>query len=284
MKKIEYSRYNSFKLFLEDITKTRFLKGNYLKFFIERLVSYYEIFTGKYNLKQKLIKKLNIKGEIIIKTNIGKFYAKLEDDSLNKYSPYFEYELQHWFSYDKRKEIFLDIGANRGRYSIQALTLHDYKKSICFEPLSVNLDFIYKNIKLNKLEDRVVVFKYGLSNEEKEVTINYNVLNTGIASIEDKRNNYLKEKIKLKNLDFFMNYNIINPIKVSFIKIDVEGHEYYVLLGGKRFFKNLKTDTYLMIEIWNTNKNKERTLNLLKEFGFTLVEKIRDNYLYKKVI
>ena len=88
--------------------------------------------------------------------------------------------------------------------------------------------------------------------------------------------------MRQKKLDSFIDK--INPEKVSFIKIDVEGHEYRLLKGGSRFFDNLKKETYLMIEIWENNRDKEPIINFLKEKGFNLVEVdySGDNYSFVK--
>ena len=75
----------------------------------------------------------------------------------------------------------------------------------------------------------------------------------------------------------------INPEIVSFIKIDVEGHEYRLLKGGNKFLDGLKKETYLMIEILKDNK-EEKTIKFLKEKGFNLVEidYPGNNYLFVK--
>lgn len=196
---------------------------------------------------------------------------------------FFEYYIQHWFDYDGRKDIFLDVGANRGRYSIPAINIEKYKKVYAFEPLSYNLKYLQKNIELNNLNDKIIIFPYALSDKEEKVKIFYDPMHSGEASMNNSISKIKKEEIiDTKKLDNVIGK--INPEKVSFIKIDVEGHEYRLLKGGNKFLDNLKRETYLMIEIWKDNKDKEKTINFLKEKGFNLVEidYTGNNYLFVK--
>ena len=146
MKKYRYSRINSIKLMLKDIFNTRIVKGSKLMYMIERISYYFGVISYNYVLQKKIKKYLN--KDVIIKNEIGIFYGNLCDDSFTQYSPIFEYYFQHWFDYDKRKDIFLDIGANRGRYSIQAIIIEKYKKVYAFVPLDYNLEYLQKNIEV----------------------------------------------------------------------------------------------------------------------------------------
>jgi len=272
MKKYKYSRINSIKLMLKDIFDTKIIEGNKLLYSIERINYYFCVIAKKEKLERKIKKHLkkHLNKKMIIKNKIGIFLGDLFDDSFTKYSYHFEYYIQHWFDYDKRKEYFLDIGANRGRYSIQAINRGKYKKVYAFEPLNYNLKYFQKNIELNNLNDKIIVFPYALSDKEKEVKIFFDPIHTGGATIDNPQFKIKEEFVKTKKLDNFIDK--INPKKVSFIKIDVEGHEYKLLKGADEFLNKVKKDTYLMIEIWKDNKDKEKTINFLIEKGFNLVE------------
>ena len=126
MKKYKYSRINSINLMLKDIFNTEIVKGSKLMYIIERISYYICVVSHNYELQRKIKKYLN--KETTIKNEIGIYYGNLRDDSFTQYSPFFEYYIQHWFDYDGRKDIFLDIGANRGRYSIQAINIEKYRK------------------------------------------------------------------------------------------------------------------------------------------------------------
>ncbi|MBW9220101.1 FkbM family methyltransferase [Methanothermococcus sp. SCGC AD-155-N22] len=131
------------------------------------------------------------------------------------------------------------------------------------------------------------MFPYALSDKEDNIIIFYDPIHSGGASINNPTSKIKKEIIKTKRLDSFIDK--IDPEKVSFIKIDVEGHEYRVLRGADKFLDNLKRETYLMVEILENSENKEKTIKFLKEKGFELIEVdnyTETNYLFckKKIV
>ena len=66
--------------------------------------------------------------------------------------------------------------------------------------------------------------------------------------------------------------------KIDLVKIDTEGFEEKILLGGKEFFASHRP--LLMIEIFG--ENKPRMKALLKEIGYNKILKLNsNNYLYK---
>ena len=73
-----------------------------------------------------------------------------------------------------------------------------------------------------------------------------------------------------KNIQKSKITKIDNLIKVKkknlYIKIDIENHEYYFLLGAKNLIKN--NNIIFQIEI---KKNKLKIFNLLKSNGFKLL-------------
>lgn len=78
------------------------------------------------------------------------------------------------------------------------------------------------------------------------------------------------------------------PGRIEFLKIDVEGHEKYVLEGSSKTLQRDKPIVY--VEIWNNNhaikrlgedgnQHTEKILYHLKEF--TILQKIEKNYLFR---
>jgi FkbM family methyltransferase len=152
------------------------------------------------------------------------------------------------------------------------------------------------NIKQNNLEDKIKTFSIGLSNKSEKLKggfIDFNIKGnygfTQIINIE-KADDKSKLIINIETLDSF---NIDN---VSFIKIDVEGHERKVLEGCINTIYKYKPT--ILIEIWCTSKNSikkylaEKNLSEVKnqfdvfEFLFNLgyicipVSPITDDFLF----
>ncbi len=118
------------------LKETEVIKGSRLYFIIIAVI--YKITVKSKHLgcniqvKLKNITSKIFKRELIIRNKIGIFLIKA-NDSLSKSSPYFEEYLHEWLDRDKRKGVFIDIGANIGFYSIFALNKKEFKKVIAFE-------------------------------------------------------------------------------------------------------------------------------------------------------
>ena len=153
----------------------------------------------------------------------------------------------------KSDYVFYDIGANTGWYSMLAATVSQNSKVISFEPISEHIEPLTQSIYLNRFDSRLAVQPVALSNTEGEADI----LLAGTGSSLEK--NFLEKnegvrKVKLEMLDNLVKNNNI-PLP-DFIKIDVEGHEYNVLLGAKETIS--KSLPILFVEIACTLKNLGR--------------------------
>jgi FkbM family methyltransferase len=148
----------------------------------------------------------------------------------------------------------IDIGAHIGTFTlIMSKYLSNDYKIFSFEP--VFYDILTKNINDNNLDNKVVLFKNGLSNKEENFTPFYLNLNEhsgyGAFSFKKIQNDKLKftdslnsssSGIKFYRLDDF------NFENISFIKLDVEFFESEVLEGAvQTIFYNKPT---ILIELF----------------------------------
>lgn len=175
----------------------------------------------------------------------------------------------------------IDIGVYRGVHSYE---MSKYSKIIhSFEPNPV----IYKDLKktLPLIIDNLKLYNYALS--DKNITKNLripirnlkaNKLNyeefyeMGKATIheENKFENYENFKVECKILDDFKFNN-----SISFIKIDVEGHEISVLNGAKIIIKKFKPNLLIEIEERHSKRNIKDTINFVCSFGY-------NSYVFKE--
>ncbi len=167
----------------------------------------------------------------------------------------------------------IDIGANKGIFTLVAAKLVPDGKVISFEPASINYGTLKKNIAVNKFNN-IVLYKMALGNIDGETILftptgDYKdgTKNEGIYSVYEKYadgGSSPGEKIKLNKLD-----NILPSLslkKISLIKVDAEGSEYEIL---KVMGNTLKTHkSQILIEI---NEHG------LKKSGYSLDEML--NYL-----
>lgn len=127
----------------------------------------------------------------------------------------------------KPGDVFWDIGANHGYYSL-LLSEPSYQlsKVIAFEPNPVLAEEIEKNA-VNR--SNVVVMAAGLSSENGSGVLSIRKHSTAISTF--RRPNFAAEAIEVPvfTLDGLITAGDIPPANV--IKLDVEGFEYKVLLG-----------------------------------------------------
>jgi len=138
----------------------------------------------------------------------------------------------------KKGDIFLDIGANIGYYSLFAASFLDGTgKVYSFEPLPELCEQMHRSIEENNFSN-IEVFNLGLSDKEGEREIYIRDENIGGSSLSQLSNLtsvkiFGAKKIKVKKLDLLLN----NNLGVDIIKIDVEGHEYEALKGAASVLK-----------------------------------------------
>lgn len=135
---------------------------------------------------------------------------------------------------DPKTSVILDVGSNNGDWSYLCL-VNGYKgKLILFDALPLNLDIAKTKLKKYNLE--IVYVPYALSDEEGEVTfyVNDDTSLSGHNSLHDMKSIGYSENthsitVQAKRLDKILsNYH---KGEISFLKIDVEGHELSVLKG-----------------------------------------------------
>jgi FkbM family methyltransferase len=124
-------------------------------------------------------------------------------------------------------DVFVDIGANIGFYSCLARSLG--KHAVVIEPQQQNLRYVYANLSANGWTD-VEVFPLGLSGQAGVETL-YGVSSTGASLIPGwaAQPKGFKKTIPVSTLDILLGSRFQG--RKMFIKLDVEGFEYQVLLG-----------------------------------------------------
>ncbi|MEM5473909.1 FkbM family methyltransferase [Hoeflea sp. AS60] len=145
----------------------------------------------------------------------------------------------------------LDVGANIGNHSLFFARM--FKKVVSFEPN----DRTFRLLKFNsELADNVVVVNYGLSNRTAELPAIVDDFNIGGARIADGETPNLLFNVVA--LDSFLAENPEN--KISFIKIDVEGHELEALEGAAQ---TLRAHRPLLAMEMRARKHRQKFLDVL---------------------
>ena len=237
-----------------------------LKRLYPSIIRRYLMLIGKYQVNIKInnfIFEIDIRESIERKTYFIREYEKTRMNQL------------HLFSKKINSEIFIDIGANIGFYSI--LSSDRFMHVYSFEPNLRNFNILKKNIENNKLKN-IQILNFGLGEYEEVLIGNSNtkgeLFQTSGFAID--RNNKKGERVLVKKGDDVLQFKN----KTLTIKIDVEGFEFFVLKGLKNTL--IKNWCVLQIEIWE--KNNDAVNKFLKSLGYKMIISIDgDTYFSNKI-
>jgi FkbM family methyltransferase len=149
-------------------------------------------------------------------------------------------------------DVFVNIGANIGYYC--CIALNSGKYTIAFEPMPLNLQYLYKNIMANHWEDKIEVFPVALSN--KPGIIHIYGIGTGASLVKgwSKAPDKCFTRIPATTLDIVLGHRLIGK-KVLFW-VDIEGAENYLLEGAAGMLA-IEPKPIWMVEICITEHQPE---------------------------
>lgn len=168
----------------------------------------------------------------------------------------------------------IDVGVYRGVYSYE---MSKYSEKVhSFEPNPIIFKYINKNLK--KFIKNIHLYNFALSNQNKTINLKIPIRNSnsnkeifeeyyemGKATIHNENNfeNYENFEIQTKKIDELSFDN-----KISFIKIDVEGHELEVIEGAINTIKRDKPVLLVEIEKQYTKKEVAESINFINSLGY----------------
>jgi FkbM family methyltransferase len=192
---------------------------------------------------------------------------------------YYEKETLEWINTFHKKDIFWDIGSCTGVYSIYA-SMEKKCFVYAFEPLILNFNLTFENMKLNNVLDHCSVFNLYLGDKDyvDEIFIKENI--TGVSQqLNIKNENFTRQGVLKHSIDHLIeNLGFKVP---NHIKIDVERTELQLINGCKKTLakKELKSIAIECHKEFYYDINKELVKN-----NFILKKKVRqsetDSILY----
>jgi FkbM family methyltransferase len=145
----------------------------------------------------------------------------------------------------RRIDVFLDIGANSGFYSVMFAVKKLADRIIAFEPDPGNYARLLANLKANNLIGRVEAVALALGDADGEVTLYEGARgNRGESTIVVPEQTPQDVTFRVRQARFDDRYAISG--KTMIIKMDVEGYEFHTLAGIERTLRD--NACYLQIE------------------------------------
>lgn len=181
-----------------------------------------------------------------------------------------------WINGFQSGDIFWDIGANVGMYSIYGAVKKDIKV-YAFEPSHFNFAVLSKNIFLNKKSSSVLAFCLAFSDHTTIDYLNLKFLDEGAAHTSFKNNlNEFGESFVPAYSQYTLGFTVDDYIdffklkKPNHIKIDVDGAENSVIKGALKTLlaPELKS---ILIELNTDLKSEDQEVfNRIISSGFKL--------------
>lgn len=179
------------------------------------------------------------------------------------------------------KFLVFDVGANIGNYTREVLKADLSCIIFSFEPSFKSYQTMMQNVK----SANVSILNFGFSDNVSEKILFSDEPGSAISSLTKRNLEHFgiefshEERVKMDTLDNFCNTNSVIP---DLLKIDVEGHELDVLLGGLEIIDkvsiiqfefggcNIDTRTYFQ-DFWYFFKQHDFSLYRITKTGPQLI-------------
>ncbi|EMF88594.1 MULTISPECIES: FkbM family methyltransferase [Leptospira] len=182
----------------------------------------------------------------------------------------------YWIDSFQKNNVFYDIGANVGIYSIYAAKRG--MQVVAFEPSLFNLEILARNVNLNCLQETIRILPIALNSKNGINKMRHSTTQWGGAlSTFEKQYGFdgktLNEVFSYLTLGITLDFTIkyFNLLPPDYIKLDVDGIEHLILQGGTRYIKGVKE---ILVEVNEHFEEQNESCNeILKNCGFTLISK-----------
>lgn len=178
-----------------------------------------------------------------------------------------------WLNQQLRPDdVFFDIGANIGIYSLYAATLGRGVKVFAFEPHGINFASLLCNIQKNGLCEEITPSSIAIHDESGVYPFHYNQLEAGSTASQVNQMHYddkpfdplMSEHKACASLDGLMEQAAFPA--PTLIKIDVDGNELKILRGMRRLLTSDARPRSIQIEL--NLEFRQELLDFLESAGY----------------
>ena len=185
-------------------------------------------------------------------------------------TPSLDLDTNRWIKTFDKNDIFYDIGANIGLYSIMAAKFLQ-AKVYAVEIDLMNTRMLYENIYMNNCHEKVTILPFGLDSSSHQEKLFLKTMSYGDALHNLREPNAMvidPSGIQI-NVPVFRLDDVIELLGLpspTKLKIDVDGVDFDVLKGSANA---LKTVTSLVIEYMPSSDTRDEIHNFLSDHGLT---------------
>ena len=188
---------------------------------------------------------------------------------------YEEFECNFLLKIAKLSSGFCDIGANIGFYTLAAASVNPQLMIFSFEPNPNVGNLFLKNLVINAKAlnpGNIKFYNYALGNDSESAMKLFvpSVTGSGGGSFVNQHPNEettLTPDIQVEKLNDFLGNNAL----IDLIKIDVEGFEFEVIMGGIELIEKMKPTIFIeLLRKWMKpfGKQPQDVVAILKSIGY----------------
>lgn len=168
------------------------------------------------------------------------------------------------------KDVFYDVGANAGYFTLVAAKAVVGGKVISFEPVPFNVRVIKEQINLNDLADRCIVEPMAISSTEGLLPFIMTERNANAHLRDVKAPNVLSDTgeliwVKTVTLDQY----VIDHPRPTVIKMDIEGAEVEALKGARELLHS--RDAPILLISTHSSSLESSVKTILREADYEIV-------------
>ncbi|MCZ2127913.1 MAG: FkbM family methyltransferase [Anaerolineales bacterium] len=233
--------------------------------------------------KARLMDKLPLYQEAAFCKGVQCYVSSVKE--LRRSQREFDDGMTDWLASFQAGEVFYDIGANVGMFSLTAAKIHNQQvKVYAFEPSFSTFASLIKNIAANGFGEVVFPFSFALGARGGIHSFNYTDLTPGasVHTLDSAVNQTgqtfapaFSQKVIAYSLDELIEeHNFEAP---THVKIDVDGGEKEIVEGMKRLLAGSAVKS-VMIEVTETQADDARVrelFDIFKSAGFVETKRIQ---------
>tara|TARA_B100001750_G_scaffold245496_1_gene265267 strand:+ start:82 stop:996 length:915 start_codon:yes stop_codon:yes gene_type:complete len=240
--------------------------------FSKTFSSFYDYYYTKYRLK-----KIRQSGNNLILTHGCKMEVNPNDEGLSAellvHGSHEPDTTKFVSKYLKENIVCVDVGANIGYYStLYSKIVGQNGKVLAIEPSPVNFEFLKKNLELQNFSN-YLVFNCASGDKEGNVRFLMDKRANKCMIVQDETessNNPDIISVPVRKIDDIIDES--NVERVDFLKMDVEGYEWFAIQGALKTIQKFRPS--IQIEIHFNKLGHEITqkiLNILKNENYQII-------------
>lgn len=161
-------------------------------------------------------------------------------------------------------DVFIDVGANVGAHTLQAMRTGLFRRALAIEPAPANARLLTLNMRLNGLETSVDIYRWALGPTDGTATLVMNPLNCGdirLAAVaaspspvngpdpatDTGESDFARVEVTVRTFDRTLADSGIDPTALGLVWMDAQGSEGHIV-GASRVLVECPVPIYL--EFW----------------------------------